>query len=69
MHITGEKNGPPLKVGVAIVDVLTALHVTNGIQAALYSRQETGKGSLIETSLYESAISSLANVSSMYTNA
>lgn len=69
MHITGEKDGPPSRVGVAINDILTGLHATNGIQAALYNRQKTGKGCHIETSLFEASIASLANVTSMYINA
>lgn len=44
MHITGEAEGPPSKVGVAIVDVLTALNLCNGIQAALFNRITTGEG-------------------------
>lgn len=42
MHITGEKEREPMKVGVAIIDVLTALYLSNGIQAALYNRNFTG---------------------------
>lgn len=69
MHISGESNGPPQKTGVAIIDILTALHACSGIQAALYHRSITGQGSLVETSLFESACASLANISSMYLNA
>lgn len=53
-----------MKVGVAVIDILTAHYLVQGIQAGLYS----GKGALIQTSLYESAIASLVNVSSMYLN-
>ena len=39
MHITGEKEGPPTKVGYAITDILTGHHATQGILAALLQRQ------------------------------
>ncbi|CAD8175967.1 unnamed protein product [Paramecium pentaurelia] len=68
MHITGEKDREPMKVGVAIIDVLTALNLCNGIQGALYQRIHTNRGCHIQTSLYESAIASLVNVSGMYLN-
>ena len=71
MHITGEQepHSQPMKVGVAITDVLTGLNIVNGILAALYSRKLTGKGQKVETSLLESSISSLVNIASAYLNA
>jgi len=61
MHITGEPDGPPQKVGVAATDVLSALTLGNGILAALYNKQVTGKGCKVETSLLESTLSALVN--------
>jgi formyl-CoA transferase len=64
--ITGEKNGPPAKVGVAITDILTALFAQGAIANALYYRERTGKGQCIDLSLFESQVATLFNMSSSY---
>jgi crotonobetainyl-CoA:carnitine CoA-transferase CaiB-like acyl-CoA transferase len=61
MSITGEAGGPPMKVGVAIVDVLTAKDATIGILAALQARHDTGLGRLLEVNLLSSLQGALAN--------
>ena len=62
MAVTGEPDGEPMKVGVALSDVLTAHHAASAICAALYAREKTGKGARVEVSLFSSTISSLVNV-------
>jgi crotonobetainyl-CoA:carnitine CoA-transferase CaiB-like acyl-CoA transferase len=62
MAITGEPDGEPLKVGVAIVDVLTGLNAATAILAALHRRDLTGEGDLVEVSLLDSAFAALVNV-------
>jgi crotonobetainyl-CoA:carnitine CoA-transferase CaiB-like acyl-CoA transferase len=62
MSITGAADGPPTKVGVAVVDVLCGLHAATGILAALRDRERTGRGRQIEVSLLDSALASLVNV-------
>ena len=64
--ITGEQNGPPAKVGVAITDILTALFAQGAIANALYHREKTGKGQCIDLSLFESQVATLFNMSSNY---
>lgn len=66
MSITGEPDRPPMKTGVAIVDVLTGLYAAIGIQSALLERQRTGIGQSIEVNLFSSAIASLVNQASSY---
>jgi formyl-CoA transferase len=66
MSITGEVNGEPMKVGVAIVDITTGLFSSNAILAALHARHATGQGQHIDSSLFSSAIAWLANVGSSY---
>ncbi len=66
MSITGEPNGEPMRVGVPIVDITTGMHATQGILAALFVRQKTGLGQLVETSLFESQLAWLTNVGSNY---
>jgi crotonobetainyl-CoA:carnitine CoA-transferase CaiB-like acyl-CoA transferase len=62
MSITGEPDGPPMKVGVALIDVLCGLQATTGILAALHARAQTGEGRRIEVSLLDSALAGLVNV-------
>src|SRR5439155_25185740 len=62
MAVTGPEDGPPTKVGVALVDVITGLHAALAIVAALRARDATGKGERIEVSLLDSAFSALVNV-------
>ena len=56
MHVTGEPDGPPISVGLPICDLGTGVWAVQGILAALYERQRTGKGHLVECSLLETAI-------------
>jgi crotonobetainyl-CoA:carnitine CoA-transferase CaiB-like acyl-CoA transferase len=62
MSITGEPDGPPMKVGVALIDVLCGLQAATGILAALHARARTGEGRRIEVSLLDSALAGLVNV-------
>ena len=64
--ITGEQDGPPVKVGVAITDVLTALFAQGAIANALYHREKTGKGQCIDLSLFESQVATLFNMASSH---
>lgn len=61
MHITGEPDGDPMKVGVALVDVLTAKDATIGILAALAHRARSGEGRHVEVNLLSSLQSALTN--------
>ncbi len=56
MSVTGERDRPPVRVGLAVVDMSTALFAANGIMAALAARQRTGRGQQVETSLMESIL-------------
>jgi crotonobetainyl-CoA:carnitine CoA-transferase CaiB-like acyl-CoA transferase len=62
MSITGEPDGEPMKVGVAVVDVLAGLNAATAILAALRRRDRSGDGELIEISLLDSAFAALVNV-------
>ena len=66
MSITGAADGPPTKVGVAVVDVLTGKDAALGIMAALRERESTGRGRHVEVNLLSSLLSSLANQLSGY---
>lgn len=62
MSVTGDSDGPPMKVGVALVDVLTGTHAAVGILAALAARERTGRGRRLEVSLLDTALGGLVNV-------
>lgn len=66
MSVTGPGPGEPTKVGVALVDVVTGLHATIGILAALRHRERTGEGQRVEVNLLSSLLSALVNQASGY---
>jgi len=61
MSVTGEDGGPPVKVGVAWIDVLTGFAATSAILAALHHRERTGEGQIIDLSLFDVALMSMVN--------
>ncbi len=64
MDLNGEAEGNPTKMPVALIDVLAAHHLKEGLLLALLKREHTGQGSLIEVSLIQAAVSSLVNQAS-----
>lgn len=66
MSITGESDGQPMKVGVAIVDITAGLFAATAILAALHEREKSGEGQYIDVALLDSQVAWLANVASNY---
>jgi crotonobetainyl-CoA:carnitine CoA-transferase CaiB-like acyl-CoA transferase len=66
MSFTGEPDGDPMKVGVAVVDLLAGKDVVMGVLAALLHRERTGSGQHVEVNLLSSAVAALANQASSY---
>lgn len=66
MSITGQPDGEPTKVGVAIIDLVAGLMLGKSIAAALFAREKTGVGQKIDTSLLEAEVACLINVGSNY---
>ncbi len=66
MSITGEPNGEPMKVGVAVADLFAGQNAVIAILAALQARTQTGKGQHLDISLFDSQVGMLANVASNY---
>jgi crotonobetainyl-CoA:carnitine CoA-transferase CaiB-like acyl-CoA transferase len=56
MSLLGEDGRPPVRVGVSIIDMATGMWAVVGILAALQERQRTGRGGIVDTSLYETAL-------------
>lgn len=53
MHVTGEPEGNPVRAGVSVLDVGGGMWLAIGILAAIIERAKTGRGSVVETSLFE----------------
>lgn len=66
MSMNGEKNSKPLKMPIAMIDILAAHQLKEGILCALIQRGQTGKGAKVSVSLYDAAIASLANQATNY---
>jgi crotonobetainyl-CoA:carnitine CoA-transferase CaiB-like acyl-CoA transferase len=64
LHMCGYPDGPPAKMPVALIDLLAAHQLKEGILLALMERMRSGRGAYVEASLLESAVASLANQAS-----
>jgi CoA:oxalate CoA-transferase len=56
MSLTGHPDGPPLKSAIPVVDYVTGLYAASSISAALYERESSGRGQLVQLSLLHSAL-------------
>jgi len=61
MMINGEADQPPLRFGIAVVDFMTGMYAAQAILAALFRRERTGRGRLIEMALYDCGIAASNN--------
>jgi crotonobetainyl-CoA:carnitine CoA-transferase CaiB-like acyl-CoA transferase len=61
MSVTGENGRPAVRVGVSLIDLGTGVWAALGVLAALYEREHTGVGRMLELSLYETALSQLSS--------
>jgi len=66
MDLTGQPDGPPTKIGVAYADIMTGLYAVIAIQAALHSREATGRGQHIDMALLDVMVGTLANQAMNY---
>ncbi|MBJ7329633.1 MAG: CoA transferase [Solirubrobacteraceae bacterium] len=69
MSVTGPDGGDPVKVGVALVDVIAGLNAAVGILAALRERDRSGQGQMLEITLLGTVLAALANQATGYLNA
>lgn len=60
VHLTGEKDGPPMKAGLYIADHIAGMQGVTGTLLALYKREITGEGQLVDISMLDSMVSMLA---------
>jgi len=66
MSVTGEADGQPMKIGVALADVMTGLYAANAIQAALIHQRASGQGQHIDMALLDVQVATLANQAMNY---
>ena len=66
MAATGEADGAPMKIGVALSDVMTGLYTAIGILAALHKRKDTGKGDHVDMALLDCTMASMTNLAQYY---
>lgn len=66
MSVTGERGGGPVKVGVALLDVITGLYAAIGVLAALRGREETGRGRRVTVALFDASVAALVNQAANY---
>ena len=66
MSITGEPGQPPVRIGIAVVDMSAGMYAAMAILAALIARQKTGKGQYVETTLLDSAASWMSYAAHYY---
>jgi crotonobetainyl-CoA:carnitine CoA-transferase CaiB-like acyl-CoA transferase len=60
MDVTGQPDGPPTRVGIAITDYFAGLYAIQGILLALIERQQTGHGQYVDIALFDSLLSALS---------
>lgn len=68
MHLTGTRDGPPVRPGLGLTDISTGLFTHGAILAALLARGRTGLGQKIDASLFETQIALLTNVALTWLN-
>jgi crotonobetainyl-CoA:carnitine CoA-transferase CaiB-like acyl-CoA transferase len=66
MSLTGDADGPPYRAGISVFDVMSGLHATIGVLAALEHRHRSGEGQHVEVNLLSAALSSMVNQTSAY---
>ncbi len=66
MACTGEPGGAPMKVGVALSDIMTGLNAAIAILAALHVREKTGKGQMVDLALIDCTLAALTNIAQYY---
>jgi crotonobetainyl-CoA:carnitine CoA-transferase CaiB-like acyl-CoA transferase len=66
MSITGAADGPPFRLGVAIADIVSGMFAAQGITAALFARERTGRGQSVDIAMLDSVVALLSYQAGIY---
>jgi crotonobetainyl-CoA:carnitine CoA-transferase CaiB-like acyl-CoA transferase len=69
LSVTGEPDGPPARMGLSIVDLMSGLFAAFALVSGVLAARETGKGRDLDVSLFDTALQNLAYLSTWYLNA
>src|SRR6185295_9191724 len=69
LSLTGEPDGPPARMGLSIVDLMTGLFAAFALVSGVLSARETGRGRDLDVSLFDAALQNLCYLSTWYLNA
>ena len=56
MSLTGEPDGPPMRTGISLVDIMSGMYAAQAVLAALVARERTGRGQHIDVPLFDTAV-------------
>ena len=66
MSITGDNDGPPFRLGVAVSDIVSGMFAAQGITAALFARERTGRGQFVDIAMLDSTVALLTYQAASY---
>jgi glutaryl-CoA transferase len=66
MSITGSASGPPFRLGVAIADIVSGMFAAQGVTAALFARERTGRGQAVDIAMLDSVVALLSYQAGIY---
>ncbi len=66
MSLTGEPDGPPMRTGVSMVDIMAGMYAAQAVTAALVARERTGRGQRIDVPLFDTAVAMMSHAATAW---